>query len=369
MDMNVEGAERGRRLQLTRASQWFAGNQGDPYGLVLRASADDPLPHEERVRGSGPLLHSTLLDTWVTGSRRTAEAAAADPALTALLPGGAVEQPSAAAGTALSPDRARLLADELLPKGPHTVFDLVPFARRLAARMVGVWLDVPEPVLPAFEAALIGCRHSLDALWCPQTLADDRLRSASEEELETILAGTAGVAEPVDAVRSLAVAAAEPTTVLLCGAVAELLVRPAQWKALAADPRLSAAAVLETLLWAPPVRLDGWEVREPTRIAGRELPVGARVAVLVAAADRDADDLPSGGFDIERRARSAGPGSVGGYAGAHPAGPFVRGAVEAALVTLARRLPASAPAGTPVRRRRSPALRAFGELLVAPDGG
>ncbi|WP_138430307.1 hypothetical protein [Streptomyces tibetensis] len=42
--------EFGRRLQLTRAGIWFAGNQGDPYAMILRATDDDSTPFEERIR-------------------------------------------------------------------------------------------------------------------------------------------------------------------------------------------------------------------------------------------------------------------------------------------------------------------------------
>lgn len=80
----IDPAVVGRRLQLTRAAQWFAGAQDDPYALVLRAETADPAPYEERVRARGPLFHSELLDTWVTASRAVADEVIAAPAFDGL---------------------------------------------------------------------------------------------------------------------------------------------------------------------------------------------------------------------------------------------------------------------------------------------
>ncbi|WP_040690704.1 hypothetical protein, partial [Nocardiopsis lucentensis] len=125
------------------------------------------------------------------------------------------EARAGAAGTALPADRALGAAEGVLADLPDGTLDLGPLARRLAARMVGVWLDVPGPLRPAFEAALTGCRHALDARWCPQTLAGERLRVSAETELGSVLTEALGVpgtdSDTVTAVRALAVAAAEPT--------------------------------------------------------------------------------------------------------------------------------------------------------------
>ncbi|RNC68181.1 P450-derived glycosyltransferase activator [Streptomyces xinghaiensis] len=392
----------GRRLQLTRAAQWFAGNQGDPYGMILRAGTADPAPYEEEIRERGPLFHSELLGTWVTGSRHVADAVTADDAFGALTADGARpgvrELPLS--GSALDaahgnpggpplpggwphrpPDREerddpdRHAADLLNAAGPGQVLDLVPFARRLAARTTGAWLGVPAERLPRFETALTGCRRALDALLCPQLLADARAGLAAEEALRAVLGETpeARGRPPgaVEAARAHAVSAAEPIAVLLCNAVRELMERPAQWRALTADPGLAGAAITETLLWAPPVRLESRVARETAVLAGRTLPAGTHLVVLAAAANRDAcrNAGPAvTGFDVLRRASDGGPQPHGLPEDLHfrLSGPLVRRTAEAGLRALAERFPGLRPAGPAVRVRRSPVLRGLGRLPVAP---
>ncbi|MEU7564321.1 cytochrome P450 family protein [Streptomyces eurythermus] len=422
-------AAAGRRLQLTRAAQWFAGTQDDPYALVLRAEATDPAPYEERIRAHGPLFRSDLLDTWVTASRAVADEVIASPAFDGLTADG--RRPGARelplSGTALDADRATCArfgaltawGGPLLP-APHEralresaerrahalldgaeaalaadgTVDLVDaYARRLPALVLREQLGVPQEAATAFEDALAGCRRTLDGALCPQLLPDAVAGARAEAALTAVLAsalrGTPAGRAPdaVAAARALAVGAAEPAATLVGNAVQELLARPAQWAELVRDPRLAAAAVTETLRVAPPVRLERRVAREDTDIAGQRLPAGGSVVILVAAVNRapvsagsdasttvphadgrprtSAPSVPSAPFDLTRPVAAPGPFGLPGDLHFRLGGPLVGTFAEAALGALAARLPGLRAAGPAVRRRRSPVLHGHARLPVA----
>ncbi|MET9520656.1 hypothetical protein [Streptomyces sp. NPDC002994] len=418
----------GRRLQLTRATQWFAGTMDDPYALLLRAETTDPAPYEERIRAHGPLFRSELPDTWVTASRAVADEVIAAPAFDWLtadgLRPGARELPLS--GTALDADRARCerygaftaWGGPLIP-APHgaalresaerlahvllegvaaaladgATADLVDaYARRLPALVLRDQLGVPGESAAAFDEALAGCRRTLDSVLCPQLLPDAVAGARAESELTAVLAsalgGTPAGREPdaVAAARTLAVGAAEPATTLIANAVQELLAHPGQWAALAQDPALAAAAVTETLRVAPPVRLEWRAAREDTEVAGERIPAHGRVVILVAAVNRDPagrDGIPASGngvppasgsggghirtapFDLARPEPVPGPFGLPGDLHFRLAGPLVRAVAEAALGALAVRLPGLRATGPAVRRRRSPVLHGHARLPVA----
>ncbi|MFI6108980.1 cytochrome P450 [Streptomyces sp. NPDC051310] len=350
-------AAAGRRLQLTRAAQWFAGTQDDPYALILRAEATDPTPYEERIRAHGPLFRSELLDTWVTASRAVADEVIASPAFDGLTADG--RRPGARelplSGTALDADRATYArfgaltawGGPLMP-APHEralresaerrahalldgveaalaaqgatdgAVDLVDaYARRLPALVLREQLGVPEEAAAAFDDALAGCRRTLDSVLCPQLLPDAvagaRAEAALTAVLASVLRGTPAGRTPdaVAAARALAVGAAEPTATLVGNAVQELLARPAQWAELVRDPRLAAAAVTETLRVAPPVRLERRVAREETDVAGQHIPAGGSVVILVAAVNR-APAAPAASTAVDRAPAAPGSADSGG---------------------------------------------------------
>ncbi|WP_381558047.1 P450-derived glycosyltransferase activator [Streptomyces eurythermus] len=416
-------AAAGRRLQLTRAAQWFAGTQDDPYALVLRAEATDPAPYEERIRAHGPLFRSDLLDTWVTASRAVADEVIASPAFDGLTADG--RRPGARelplSGTALDADRATCARFGALTawggpllSAPHEqalresaerlahalldgmeaalaadgTVDLVDaYARRLPAQVLREQLGVTEEAAAAFDDALAGCRRTLDGVLCPQLLPDAvagaRAEAALTAVLASVLRGTEAGRTPdaVAAARTLAVGAAEPTATLVGNAVQELLARPAQWARLVGDPRLAAAAVTETLRVAPPVRLERRVAREDTQVAGQRIPAGGSVVVLVAAvnrapapapaaADGGAPTTPHAGgtpapFDLTRPVTAPGPFGLPGDLHFRLGGPLVGTVAEAALGALAARLPGLRAAGPATRRRRSPVLHGHARLPVA----
>ncbi|WP_331733477.1 hypothetical protein [Streptomyces sp. NBC_01276] len=395
-------ARRARRNQLTRAAQWFAGIEDDPYGLLLRAGDEDPYPYEERVRALGPLYHSTLLDTWVTADPAVARQVLGHPAFEGPGPADAADDPLPYRSPALTPDRAdaaRLGAltafgGPLLRAGdPASVerrtdasartllaglgprFDLAEdFARPLVGRVLAAELGLPEAVHGDFVRHLSGCRHALDGLLCPQTHTVAEAGEAAERSLAALLAealpgAEAGAEAGADADRAdadradvlraalaLAVGCAEPTVVLLSHAVGRLLDEPGGRLGPAARPDGAAAAIASTLREAPPVRLRTRIAREAVTLAGHELPAGAHVTVLVAAVGRDpraAADGPPPGLPADPY-----PGP-----GAHLVGAVAR----AALRVLAETRPGLRAAGGTVVRPRSPVLRAPALRPVAAD--
>ncbi|TDB99088.1 P450-derived glycosyltransferase activator [Micromonospora fluostatini] len=402
-----------RRLQLTRAAQWFAGNHGDPYALILRAETDDPTPYEQQVTAHGPLFRSDQLDTWVTGDAALAGEVLTDDRFGWLTRSGhrPAERTLPLAGTALDhgPETRRRLdaltglggpvlrtdAEGLrirvekstlaLLDGAGTDVDLATVARRLTASVLADLLGVPAGRQGRFEETLAAAGRTLDSRLCPQTVAHALATVAATAELAGLLAEASAAAQgepgagPATDVRAddrvtaglaLAVGTAEPATTLLCNAVRALLDRPAQWALLCADPDLAAVAVEETLRWFPPVRLESRVALEDVTLAGQLVPADGHLVVLVAAANRAllaAGDPDRDGFDLTRPAAPAlGLVGVPYLAGA---GELIRLVVTTTLRTLAEAAPTLRPAGPGVRWRRSPVLLGHARLPVTRAGG
>ncbi|MDG9723686.1 cytochrome P450 family protein [Streptomyces sp. DH41] len=375
-----------RRNQLTRAAQWFAGIEDDPYGLLLRAGPDDPARHEERVRERGPLYHSAPLDTWVTAHRAVAEQVLTDPAFDGTGPDGtpvgqeelpcrsdllALDRATAArlapltafGGPLLWAQEANCVAQRTATYARRLLescgerFDLAEdFARRLPGPVLAEQLSLPDAAHEEFARVLPDCRHALDGLVCPQPYATARATRAAEAALAELLARHLSDAgeEAVRAAGVLAVSAAETTAVLIVEAVRRLRALPGAWERLAADPALAEEAVRETLRTAPPVRLETRVTRRETTLAGTVLPAGGRVVVLLAAAGRDP-------------AAPAGAAPLGLAPDLHFAlsAPLITAMATAALRTLAETLPRLREAGEPVTRPRSPVLLAPARFPVA----
>ncbi|MFC7895170.1 P450-derived glycosyltransferase activator [Streptomyces sp. NPDC057381] len=375
-----------RRNQLTRAAQWYAGIEDDPYGLLLRAGPDDPAAHEERVREQGPLYRSAPLDTWVTAHRAVAEQVLTDPAFDGTGPDGtpvgrddlplrsdllALDRATAARLAPLTAfggpllwareedcvaQRAATYARRLL-EGCGDHFDLAEdFARRLPGPVLAEQFSLPDAAHEEFARVLPDCRHALDGLVCPQPYATARATRAAEATVAALLARHLSDAgeDAVRAAGALAVSAAETTAVLIVTTVRRLRARPGAWQRLAADPAAAEDAVRETLRTAPPVRLETRVTRTRTTLAGTDLPAGARIAVLLAAAGRDPE-------------APAGAAPLGLAPDLHFAlsAPLITAMAGAALRTLAETLPDLAEAGEPVTRPRSPVLLAPARFPVA----
>ncbi|MFJ8166251.1 hypothetical protein ACIRBY_35760 [Streptomyces sp. NPDC096136] len=385
-DRGRDIARRARRNQLTRAAHWFAGIEADPYGLVLRAGTGEPTAAEEAVRALGPLHHSTLLDTWVTADRAVAQEVIDNPAFdgpgpAADLPGGdplpfrsavlTLDRASAAPLAALTAFGGGLLwADDAASVEKRTAtwartvlaalgerFDLAEdFARRLTGPVLAEQLGLPEAAHERFSRLLPDCRHALDGLLCPQTHATALAAEAAETAMVGLLTDAlyASTPDTVRAAKIMALSAAEATAVLLANAVRLLLDEPGGWQRLAEDPGRAGEVVEHTLRTAPPVRLESRVVRSAVTLAGTELPVGARVTLLVAAVNRDPrapQDAPPFGLSPDLHFGLS----------AH----LVKAVARAALRTLAETLPGLRADGDPVTRLRSPVLRAPARQPVA----
>lgn len=127
----------------------------------------------------------------------------------------------------------------------------------------------------ALEPILVRLRREPDESVLSQMVAADvagraLTRAEIEGNLKLMMIG--GMQEPRDVV-GLAVWA--------------LLAHPEQGAAVLADPLLIRKAVEETLRWASPVGTLTRLTTRPTTLAGVALPAGARVAAVIASANRD----------------------------------------------------------------------------------
>ncbi|MGK5111100.1 cytochrome P450 [Geodermatophilus sp. CPCC 205506] len=154
------------------------------------------------------------------------------------------------------------------------------------------------------------------------------------------------------------------TTVNLLGNAVVLLDRhPDQWRALAADPAGWPGAVEEVLRYDSPVQVTGRTVRVDTELAGRALPAGSRVTLLLGAANRDPDVFPDPArFDVTRaNARDHLAFSAGIHYCLGAGLARLEGVVG--LQALTERFPHLRVAGRPVRRDLQ-TLRGFDHLPV-----
>ncbi len=155
----------------------------------------------------------------------------------------------------------------------------------------------------------------------------------------------------------------ETTVNLLGNAVVLLDAHREQWEALVADPSGWPNAVEEVLRIDSPVQITGRTVLRELTLAGRRVPAGSRLTILLGAANRDPGVFPRPDrFDVGRdNARE----HLALSAGAHyclGAG-LARLEAVVALRTLAERFPRLRVTGTPERRDLQ-TLRGFEHLPV-----
>jgi cytochrome P450 len=155
----------------------------------------------------------------------------------------------------------------------------------------------------------------------------------------------------------------ETTVNLLGNAVVALDAHRDQWDGLVADPSGWDRAVEEVLRYDSPVQLTGRTALTDTTVAGREVPAGTQVTLLLGAASRDPavfDDPDR--FDVTRpNARD----HLAFSAGIHYCLGSGLARLEAVrgLRALTERFPGLHVAGTP-RRRDLQTLRGFARLPV-----
>jgi cytochrome P450 len=196
----------------------------------------------------------------------------------------------------------------------------------------------------------------------------DRLRRHPGDDLVSQLVGLAGeealTERELHATVMLLLGAGFETTVNLLGnAVVLLDGHRDQWDALVADPAGWPGAVEEVLRHDSPVQITGRSATADVQVAGRDLPAGTRVTLLLGAANRDPAlfDEPAR-FDVTRsnaREHLAFSGGVHYCLGAG----LARLEAVVGLRTLAERFPGLRVAGTPARRELQ-TLRGFAHLPV-----
>lgn len=197
----------------------------------------------------------------------------------------------------------------------------------------------------------------------------DRLRRDPGDDLVSRLVGLPGeealTERELHATVMLLLGAGFETTVNLLGnAVVALGAHREQWEALRAEPAGWADAVEEALRYDSPVQLTGRTARADVEVAGRHVPAGSRVTVLLGAANRDpAVFADPARFDVGRanaREHLAFSGGVHYCLGAG----LARLEAEVALRALGERFPRLRVAGRPVRRDLR-TLRGFEVLPVS----
>ncbi|MGY1806666.1 cytochrome P450 [Blastococcus sp. SYSU D00669] len=196
----------------------------------------------------------------------------------------------------------------------------------------------------------------------------DRLRREPGDDLVSRLVGLPGEEalseRELHATVMLLLGAGFETTVNLLGnAVVLLDAHRDQWDALRAAPEGWAGAVEEALRHDSPVQITGRTARSDVELAGRRLPAGARVTLLLGAANRDPEVFAGPArFDVTRpnaREHLAFSGGVHYCLGAGLA--RLEGVVG--LRVLTERFPGLRVAGSPVRRDLQ-TLRGFETLPV-----
>jgi cytochrome P450 len=100
---------------------------------------------------------------------------------------------------------------------------------------------------------------------------------------------------------SLSFAGHETTNYLIGNLLRRLLEEPARWDEVVAEPGLIPGAIEETLRYDPSVPVWRRVTKRPVRIAGVDVPAGAKLFVWTAAAGRDPDVCPDPNtFDMRR---------------------------------------------------------------------
>jgi cytochrome P450 len=181
--------------------------------------------------------------------------------------------------------------------------------------------------------------------------------------LVTLPAGDALTEPELHATVMLVLGAGFETTVNLLGnAVVALDGSRDQWEALAADPTGWPNAVEEVLRFDSPVQITGRSSRG-AQVDGREVPAGARVTLLLGAANRDPDVFADPArFDVTRANARDHLAFSGGIHYCLGAG-LARLEAEVGLRALTDRFPGLRVAGSPVRRDLR-TLRGFQHLPV-----
>ncbi|PNG23853.1 cytochrome P450 [Streptomyces cahuitamycinicus] len=275
------------------------------------------------------------------------------------------------------------LVDELLAghTGNSAEFDAVAslaeaFPLRAFPDAVGIPDSGRENLLPFsdFLFNAFGPRNDLVALGAPRArelsawVNSHCQREALTEDgfgAQIWAAADRGELTPEQAplvVRSLFAAGVDTTVHGLAALLHALATHPAQWQRLRAEPRLVRVAFDEAVRWASPVQTFFRTATGDIRVAGGVVPAGAKVLLLLGAANRDPRrwDAPDA-FDLSRDPS----GHLGFGFGLHQCvGQHIaRLEAECLLTALAERVETIELAG-PTRRRPNNTLRAWDSVPI-----
>ncbi len=158
---------------------------------------------------------------------------------------------------------------------------------------------------------------------------------------------TLSEAEIVSTAMVLLEAGHEATVNSLANGMRAMMLHRDQWRRVTHGDVAPRTAIEEMIRWDAPLHLfERWVLDEGVEIAGRRIPVGAEVAMLFGAANRDPRRFDDPGrFDVGR----GDPAHVGFGGGIHfcIGAPLARLELEVSLDRLARRLPDVELAATP----------------------
>ena len=208
----------------------------------------------------------------------------------------------------------RAIAEELVDRFPSegTVRFVTDFAVPLPVRVIAHILDVPDDRLDDFKrwsddsTIGIGARISDDERVRAQRGVVEfqhyfagqleQRRAEPRDDVLSVLAhagsdgeggGPLDMAEMLSIVQQLLVAGNETTTKMLTEAVRLLIEHPEEWQRLREDPARAAAVTEEVLRLSTPTQGMFRVVTRDVELAGVQIPAGARVVIMYAAANRD----------------------------------------------------------------------------------
>ncbi len=193
---------------------------------------------------------------------------------------------------------------ELLDKGPGAdfVWDYAaPYTGENLRQIMGFHNATQQDMQRWSQTLIDGTGNYADDpdVWAKAKASSDEVDAAIDEMLPflaknpdpSLLSGLASMAIPLDAIRAnlkmtIGGGLNEPRDVLAT-TVWALLKNPDQLAAVKADPKLHAVAFEESVRWVAPIGMYPRETTTDLVLEGVRLPAGARLGVVLGAANRD----------------------------------------------------------------------------------